>query len=58
MEKDEYQCAFCKGIFKLIRDNGWNEDKANEEYKKLFPNSSMKDRDVVCDDCWQIVKPR
>jgi len=56
--KIEYQCAWCGETFKLIRDETWNEDKANEEYKKTFPNESMENRDIVCDDCWKIVKPK
>lgn len=57
MELDEYQCAWCKGIFKLVRDETWLEEKANKEYDELFPGSSYENRDVVCDDCWQEVKP-
>lgn len=57
MKEDEYQCAWCGDIFKLVRDETWSVEKAEEEYKKTFPNASLKNRDVVCDDCWKIVRP-
>jgi DNA-directed RNA polymerase subunit RPC12/RpoP len=57
MEPNEYKCAWCGGIFELVRNEEWNNEKADEEYKKLFPHSSMENRQVVCDDCWQEVKP-
>lgn len=56
--KTQYKCAVCKGVFNFVRDDTWDEDKANEEYKKNFPNDSMENRDVVCDDCWKVVKPQ
>jgi DNA-directed RNA polymerase subunit RPC12/RpoP len=53
----EYKCDFCGGIFNLIRDETWSDEKAEEEYKNTFPGESLNNRDVVCDDCWQKVKP-
>lgn len=53
----EYECAMCHGIFNLVRDETWSDKKANEEYKEYFPNSSINNRDRVCDDCWQLIKP-
>lgn len=57
MEPNEYKCAWCGGIFQLVRNGDWNQEKAEEEYKKLFPNASYENRQVVCDDCWQEVRP-
>jgi hypothetical protein len=57
VKEGQYRCAWCGGIFDLVRDETWNEKMANEEYKKFFPYSSMENRDVVCDDCWREVKP-
>lgn len=54
----EYQCDFCKGTFNLVRNDEWSEEKADEEYKKYFPNDSPKNREVICDDCWEKVKPK
>lgn len=53
----EYQCDCCHGIFQLVRNETWSEEKANEEYKKLFPNESIENREIVCNDCWEIVRP-
>lgn len=57
MESNEYKCAMCNGIFELVRNEGWGDEKAEEEYKRLFPNGPMENRDIVCDDCWQLVRP-
>jgi len=54
----EYECDFCHEIFNLVRDVNWNEDKIEEEYKKNFSGVSKENRDIVCDDCWEIVKPK
>jgi len=54
----EYECDFCHGIFNLVRDETWSNEKADEEYKKTFPKSSMNNREIVCDDCWKIVRPQ
>lgn len=53
----EYQCDLCGGVFGLVIDETWNENKANQEYKEVFPGCSPFKRQVVCDDCWKIVKP-
>ncbi len=57
MNSNEYQCAWCGGIFELVRNEEWSAEKAEEEYAILFPHSSKENRDVVCDDCWNEVKP-
>lgn len=57
MKDNEYKCAFCGGIFNYIRNETWSEEKANEEYKQKFPGESFENRDVICDDCWQIIRP-
>lgn len=54
----EYRCDFCGQVFEFIRDNEWSEEKAQEEYKQYFPRKSVKNQEIVCDTCWQIVKPR
>lgn len=52
-----YKCSICGGTFDLVRNETWSEEKAIAEYKKLFPNSKWEDRRVVCDDCWEQIKP-
>ena len=53
----EYQCDFCGDIFEFVRDETWNNEKREEEYQEMFPNASKEDRDIVCDDCWKLVRP-
>jgi DNA-directed RNA polymerase subunit RPC12/RpoP len=53
----EYKCDLCGGVFGLIRDETWSDDKANQEYNEMFPGESMNNRDVVCEDCWNKVRP-
>jgi hypothetical protein len=50
---NEYQCVICKGIFEKC----WSDEEAMKEYNENFPNESKEKIKVVCDDCWQIVKP-
>lgn len=57
MDKNQYKCAVCGEIFNFVRDETWSEEKANEEYKQKFPGASFENRDIICDDCWQFVKP-
>lgn len=57
LNEKEYKCDFCGKIFFFVRDETWSEDKANEEYISYFPGHAMKNRDIVCDDCWKIVGP-
>lgn len=59
----EYKCDACGGIFDIINDDTWNENKREAEYEITFPGFSKKNRGVICDDCWKkyeldkIVKP-
>jgi len=55
---NQYKCAVCGEIFNYVNDETWSTEKANEEYKKTFPNSSMENRDIVCNDCWKLVRPQ
>jgi DNA-directed RNA polymerase subunit RPC12/RpoP len=57
MEDNEYKCAWCGGVFLLVKDETWSKEKADKEYLEYFPNASMENRDIVCDDCWNEVKP-
>lgn len=58
VKEDEYQCAVCHGVYKFIRDETWSMEKALQELKSYFGNIPIKDCEVVCDDCWQFVRPR
>jgi hypothetical protein len=48
----EYRCDFCNQVFLLNK-----ELNAEKEYEEYFLNESKKNREIVCDDCWQLVKP-
>lgn len=56
---NEYECAVCGGVFTIVRDETWSDEKAKSEFDNLFPDSKFdkEKMDVVCDDCWQLVKP-
>ena len=51
MKLNEYKCASCGEI----NEKGRNDKEAEEEYKKLWPDSYQKNRDVaiICDDCFK-----
>ena len=56
MEKNEYQCANCQGIF----TKGWSDEESKEEASLVFgkPVDDWKDEPVlVCDDCYQKMLP-
>lgn len=54
---NEYTCTLCGGTFTLIRDETWSEEKAKEEFHRLFPDADWANRIVLCNDCWNIIKP-
>jgi len=50
---DEYTCAICKGVF----EKETPENEALAELKKFFGDVSPDDCDIVCDDCWEKIRP-
>ncbi len=50
---NEYRCAMCKNVY----TKGWPEDEAQAESQQYWPNLQPNDREVVCDDCWQKIRP-
>lgn len=48
-----YQCAMCKGTF----ESDWTRDDALAELHFDFGNIDLKKCDVICDDCYQQVRP-
>lgn len=50
---EEYTCAMCKGVFERTTP----EDKALAELEEFFGDISVDDCDIVCDDCWQKIRP-
>lgn len=41
----------------MVDDETWSIEEAKKEYHKNFPDSKWENRKVVCDDCWNIIKP-
>ena len=57
MQKNEYQCAMCKGIF----EKGWSNEEAKAEAREFFGKPPKEWNDtplVICDDCFQKVHPK
>lgn len=50
---EEYTCAICKKTYgKCV-----SEDEAKTELKKFFGDISVEDCVIICDDCWQKIRP-
>jgi hypothetical protein len=47
-------CALCGLEF----ESGWSEAEALAELYENFGNVSPEDCEVVCDDCWEKMKPQ
>lgn len=54
-EEREYECAICHEVFAKT----WSDEEADAEYRELFPGAAARrePRDVVCEDCFQQIKP-
>lgn len=51
---DTYTCVMCKEVF----EKGWTDEEADAETQKIFGVTRFTAPcDVVCDDCWQNIKP-
>lgn len=48
-----YICAKCGGSFEDTR----SEEAAQEEARRYWPEGKIEDMAVVCDDCWEIIRP-
>lgn len=44
-----YTCAVCKGTF----ESDWTDEEADAEALEKFTPEELKDRVVVCDDCYR-----
>jgi hypothetical protein len=45
----KFKCQACKGTF----EEGWPEEEALEEFHRDFPNVSLAETGVICDDCYE-----
>ena len=50
---ETFICAWCGKKIKLTT----SPEEMEADYLKDFPNDTTEDRDIVCGDCWEIVKP-
>lgn len=53
MNLNEYQCAMCRGVFEYA----WTEEEAVAEKERDFRAVPLEDCAVICDDCYQRVRP-
>lgn len=53
MKANEYQCTICGGIFETC----WTEAEAQAEALREFGPIPKDKQLVVCDECYQMVKP-
>jgi hypothetical protein len=49
-----FTCAYCGGEF----DKGWSHEEALAELKENFGDIPVEECAEVCDDCWELVRPR
>lgn len=52
-QADTYMCALCRGTF----NRETPESEALAELELYFGETSAKDCDIVCEDCWQKIRP-
>ena len=49
-----FTCALCERVYENTR----SEEEARAELKREFGDIEPEDCAVVCDDCWEKVRPR
>ncbi len=53
MSNNSYTCALCKQTYtKAITD-----EEAMQETQQYWPETKQEECGVVCDDCWQKIRP-
>ncbi len=53
LKPNEYQCALCKHIY----TKAMSDKEAMAETRFYWPGVDQQDCGVVCDDCWQKIRP-
>lgn len=51
---EQYTCAACGETY----DKGWSDEEAEGELAETFPGFDVEECSLVCDDCFQAMKPR
>lgn len=53
-DQTTFECALCREVFPLIRDERWSEEKAQNELAENFPGFTPDECDRVCDECYRL----
>ncbi len=53
MSDNKYTCAMCHNTY----DKEISDEEAMQETQRYFPRTKREECGVVCDDCWQLIKP-
>ena len=48
-----YTCAMCKGVFQRAQ----SDEDALAEAQDTFPGATVEESEIVCEDCYQKIKP-
>ena len=56
-KEGQYRCAMCKGIFDFQINEQWSDEKAKEELNREFGDVPLKCCDIICNDCFEKVRP-
>jgi hypothetical protein len=51
LEKNEFRCAMCKGIFV----KGRSDEEAFSEHLQRSPNIPIEETEIICDICFVII---
>ena len=49
---DTYTCAMCGGVFEVEV----TEEEAMAEYRDNFPGIPESEKEIVCDDCYNVMR--
>lgn len=52
-DNTEYYCALCGNIY----TKEWSDEEAMEETHTYWPGVDMEQCGIMCDDCWQKIRP-
>lgn len=55
-EPRTYKCAWCGNEYEHLDESDWSEADAIAETKENFPGVSGEHCEVICDDCYVLLK--
>lgn len=53
LQSNQYRCALCHNVY----EKAWNDDEALAETASYWPAVPQEQLTVVCDDCWEKIRP-